>query len=146
MLKGKEFGAAIGVAIDRMLKNGHAKTKASIARHFGMKPPSLSDWVNKGSVAKDKLPELWRYFSKVAGPEHWGMELGEWPAELSKSGDDSTQRDAGVSKKRPPTKREQRINEIVALLQKTDIEGLAVVKREAERMIEQYPLAKQTLK
>ena len=51
-----------------------------------------------------------------------------------------------VSQKRPLTKREQRINEIVALLQKTDIEGLAVVKREAERMIEQYPLAKQTLK
>lgn len=45
---------------------------------------------------------------------------------------------------RKKTKRELRIEEINAFLSSTDIEGLAVVLREAERMAEQYPLAKQT--
>lgn len=83
MLKGKDFGAAIGRAIKLKLDAGAAKSKAEIARHFGMKPPSLADWVNKGSVSKDKLPEMWRYFSDVAGPDHWGMTPDEWPAGLA---------------------------------------------------------------
>lgn len=83
MLKGKDFGKAIGEAIDLKLKNGSVATKAEIARHFGMKPPSLSDWVKKGSVAKHKLPELWRYFSDVVGPAHWDLTPQEWPAGLS---------------------------------------------------------------
>lgn len=83
MLKGKDFGSAIGEAVQRKLDAGFAKSKAEIARHFGMQPPSLSDWVKKGSVAKDKLPELWRYFSDVAGPDHWGLSASEWPSGLS---------------------------------------------------------------
>lgn len=83
MLKGKEFGSAIGEAIKLKLAAGSASSKAEIARHFGMKPPSLSDWVKKGSVSKDKLPELWRYFSDVVGPDHWGLLPSEWPAGLS---------------------------------------------------------------
>lgn len=83
MLKGKDFGEAIGKAIDLKLRKGFAASKAEIARHFGMKPPSLSDWVKKGSVAKDKLPELWRYFSDVVGPAHWDLTPDEWPAGLT---------------------------------------------------------------
>lgn len=82
MLKGTEFGKAIGEAIQRKLDRGSASSKAAIARHFNMQPPSLTDWVKKGSVAKDKLPELWRYFSDVAGPEHWGLTSSEWPSGL----------------------------------------------------------------
>lgn len=85
MLKGKDFGEAIGKAIDLKLRKGSAASKAEIARHFGMKPPSLSDWVKKGSVAKDKLPELWRYFSDVVGPAHWDLTPDEWPAGLTDS-------------------------------------------------------------
>lgn len=99
MLKGKEFGAAIARAIQLKLDSGAAKTKAEIARHFGMKPPSLADWVKKGSVAKDKLPELWRYFSDVAGPDHWGMTKSEWPAGLTDGRDidhDHLKSDAGL--------------------------------------------------
>lgn len=73
MLKGKELGSAIGEAIDLKIKSGKAKSKAEIARHFRVQPPSVFDWINKGSIAKDKLPELWRYFSDVVGPEHWGL-------------------------------------------------------------------------
>lgn len=146
MLKGKEFGKAIGDAIDLKLKGGHVKTKAAIARHFNMKPPSLIDWVKKGSVAKDKLPELWRYFSDVAGPKHWGMEPGEWPAELSTANDSSLPSNAVISKKRPPTKREQRIDAITALLHTVDMDGLAVILERAKDAVRDYPLAKETRK
>lgn len=85
MLKGKEFGAAIGEAVKLKIEQGKATSKAEIARHFGMKPPSLSDWVKKGSVSKDKLHELWRYFSDVVGPDHWGITQSEWPLGLTGS-------------------------------------------------------------
>ncbi len=42
-----------------------------------VQPPSIYDWIKKGSISKDKLPELWRFFSDVVGPEHWG--LNEYP-------------------------------------------------------------------
>lgn len=73
MLKGVELGAAIKVAIDKKLAAGGAESKAAIARHFGVKPPSIHDWIKRGSIAKDKLPELWRYFSDVVGDDHWGL-------------------------------------------------------------------------
>ncbi|KDC23896.1 hypothetical protein L505_3670 [Bordetella bronchiseptica F4563] len=77
MLNGSELGAAIKAAIDMKIASGAAPSQAAIARHFGIKPPSIHDWIKKGSISKDKLPELWRYFSDVAGPEHWGLKA--WP-------------------------------------------------------------------
>lgn len=74
MLNGKELGRAIGQAIDRKLTSGSVKSKTEIARHFGVKLPSIYDWIKKGSISKDKLPELWSYFSDVVGPEHWGLK------------------------------------------------------------------------
>lgn len=85
MLKGQEFGAAIDAAIKLKLKSGAVASKAAIARHFGMQPPSLVDWVKKGSVSKEKLPALWAYFADVVGPDHWGLSRAEWPAGLSKN-------------------------------------------------------------
>jgi SOS-response transcriptional repressor LexA len=73
MLKGKELGAAIKRAIEMKIASGNAESKAEIARHFDIKPPSIFDWINKGSISKDKLPELWRYFSDVVGADHWGI-------------------------------------------------------------------------
>lgn len=74
MLSGKELGLAIEQAINKKLALGTVRTKAEIARHFEIKPPSIHDWIKKGSISKDKLPELWKYFSDVVGPEHWGLE------------------------------------------------------------------------
>lgn len=68
MLTGKELGAAIGEAI--RIKG---VTKASVARHFHIKPPSISDWISRGTIDKAKLDELFAYFSDVVGPEHWGI-------------------------------------------------------------------------
>lgn len=83
MLKGKELGKAIDFAINAKIAAGYARSKAEIAREFGMKPPPLVDWVKKGSISKDKLPKLWKYFSDVVGPDHWGLEKCEWPAGLT---------------------------------------------------------------
>ena len=67
MLTGKQLGAAIGEAI-RM----KGVSKAAVARHFKIKPPSISDWINRGTIDKSKLDELFSYFSDVVGPEYWG--------------------------------------------------------------------------
>ncbi|WP_295378429.1 XRE family transcriptional regulator [uncultured Pseudacidovorax sp.] len=67
MLTGKELGAAIRAAIERK-----GVTQREVADFFGVKPPSVSDWINKGTIGKDKLVKLWQYFDEV-GPEHWGM-------------------------------------------------------------------------
>ena len=45
---------------------------------------------------------------------------------------------------KPKTRREQRIDEILALLQRIDMEGLAVVLDKAERVVKKYPAIKQT--
>ncbi|MGQ3092431.1 MAG: hypothetical protein ACT6RP_03185 [Roseateles sp.] len=48
-------------------------SKAKLAEDFGVKAPSVQDWVNKGTIDKAKLPKLWAYFADVAGPSHWGL-------------------------------------------------------------------------
>lgn len=73
MLSGIELGRAIEQAINKKISAGSAKSKAEIARHFKIKAPSIHDWIKKGSISKEKLPELWNYFSDVVGPEHWGL-------------------------------------------------------------------------
>jgi len=57
MLTGKALGAAIDKA---MAVKG--VTKAEVAAHFGIKPPSVYDWVNHGRISKKHLPELFNYF------------------------------------------------------------------------------------
>lgn len=74
MLSGKELGTAIAKAIDLKIASGAASSKAEVAKKFGVKPPSIHDWIKKGTISKDKLPLLWEYFSDVVGPEHWGIE------------------------------------------------------------------------
>lgn len=83
MLIGKSLGQAIAEAIRKKIATGAIKTKAEVAHHFGVRPASMTDWTKSGTISKDKLPELWRFFSDVAGPEHWGMSESEWPAGLS---------------------------------------------------------------
>ncbi|MPS76556.1 MAG: LexA family transcriptional repressor [Achromobacter sp.] len=77
MLNGTDLGAAIKAAIEKKIASGAVASQAAIARHFNVKPPSIHDWIKKGSISKDKLPELWRYFSDVVGPDHWGLKA--WP-------------------------------------------------------------------
>ncbi|MGL5470041.1 MAG: LexA family transcriptional regulator [Shewanella sp.] len=50
---------------------------AEVARAFGVKPPSVSDWKAHGRVHKKHIPKLLSYFRDVVGPEHWGLEAQE---------------------------------------------------------------------
>ena len=68
MLTGKNLGVAIASAIK--LKG---VSKAAVARHFNVKPPSISDWCDRGPIKKDKLTDLFDYFADVVGPAHWGL-------------------------------------------------------------------------
>lgn len=80
MLTGKELGRAIREAI--ALKG---VTQVAVAKHFHVKPPSVQDWLKQGVIAKEKLPELWRYFSDVVGPDHWGLQDFPIPMERADS-------------------------------------------------------------
>ena len=68
MLTGKELGAAIARAIE--LKG---VPKTAVADHFGIRGPSIYDWIKHGRIGKQHLNELVAYFSDVVGPEHWGI-------------------------------------------------------------------------
>lgn len=74
MLTGPELGAAIEAA--RILKK---VTKKAMAEHFHVAPPSVQDWVKRGTIEKQKLPQLWAYFSDVVGPSHWGLADWNYP-------------------------------------------------------------------
>lgn len=70
MLTGSELGAAIEAA-----RKKKRITKKALADHFGVTPPSIQDWVNRGTIDKEKLPALWHFFSDVVGPDHWGLRV-----------------------------------------------------------------------
>ena len=74
MLTGEQLGAAIRVAIEKK-----GVSQVAVAAHFGVKPPSVQDWINRGTIGKEKLPKLWDYFADVAGPEHWGLSAANAP-------------------------------------------------------------------
>ena len=71
MLTGKALGQAVAHAI--ALKG---VSKAAVARHFEIKPPSISDWCNSGTIDKRHLEKLFAYFSDVVEMEHWGIVSG----------------------------------------------------------------------
>lgn len=68
MLTGIPLGQAIAEAIK--LKG---VTPTEVAAHFGIKPPSVHNWMSTGRIGKDKLSRLFQYFSDVVKPDHWGM-------------------------------------------------------------------------
>jgi transcriptional regulator with XRE-family HTH domain len=76
LVTGPAFGTAIRVAL------GHkGMTQKELARHFGVTPQSVQDWLKRGVVGKDKLFALLDLFRDVVGPEHWGLEA--YPPEIA---------------------------------------------------------------
>lgn len=76
MLTGRDLGDAIRSAIKKK-----GVTQREVARVFEVQPPSVQDWMKRGTVAKDKLPALWHYFEDVVGPDHWGLDsFPRWPS------------------------------------------------------------------
>lgn len=68
MLTGKELGDALKVAIEKK-----DVTKVAVADYFGVKPPSVQDWIKFGRIGKQHLNNLVAYFADVVPPSHWGM-------------------------------------------------------------------------
>ncbi len=68
MLTGKALGAAIKSALEKA-----EMTQAYVARHFKIKPPSVSGWITTGRISKPNFEELRLLLAKVVGPEHWGL-------------------------------------------------------------------------
>lgn len=76
MLTGRDLGDAIRSAIEKK-----GVTQREVASVFDVKPPSIQDWIKRGTVSKDKLPALWHYFEDVVGPSHWGLDsFPGWPS------------------------------------------------------------------
>lgn len=68
MLSGEELGRAIRAAID-----AKGITQKVVAAEFGIKQPSVSDWIKFGRIDKKHLSHLMAFFSDVVGPAHWGL-------------------------------------------------------------------------
>lgn len=124
MLTGKELGEAIGSAISKK-----GVKPADVARHFGIKPPSVNGWVATGRIGKDKLSSLFEYFSDVAGPEHWGMST---PMPTT-----APTLPANIPRLTPPP--DPLLAELLAHAGRMSRAGLARLVERAASLAEQYP-------
>ncbi|WP_374557718.1 LexA family transcriptional regulator [Aquitalea pelogenes] len=75
MLTGEKLGAALAAAIQMK-----GVSKADVARHFDVKPPSIQGWLKNGRISKVHIEKLLTYFSDVVGPDHWGITNMEMAA------------------------------------------------------------------
>lgn len=69
MYSGEKLGQALAEAIEKK-----GVKKAEVARFFGIKQPSLSDWIKSGRIGKQHIDKLIEYFSDVVEPSHFGID------------------------------------------------------------------------
>ena len=79
MLTGPDLGAALKRAIELKLVS-----QSAVAREFGIKQPSVSEWIRYGRIGKRHIPHLVAYFAGVVRPEHWGLPAS-WAAGMAPS-------------------------------------------------------------
>jgi hypothetical protein len=77
MKQGPDLAKAIFEAVEMKLDGINYRSKASIARVFGIQPPSLYGWMSTGRVSDGNLRHLLKFFADVTTPQHWGLE--KWP-------------------------------------------------------------------
>lgn len=129
MLTGEKLGAAIDQAIKMK-----GVSKAAVARHFKVKPPSINDWIKRGTIDKSKLDELFLYFSDVVRSEHWGISNASskhWPIATKASEIPS-----------PPCRPLVQI--VCTLAEQIDDNGLRELAGFARCLTGTHPLAKKT--
>lgn len=54
-------------------------SNAEVARAFGVKGPSVYDWLKHGRIGKQHINQLVAYFADVVPPSHWGIEDAPQP-------------------------------------------------------------------
>lgn len=140
MLKGKELGAAIGEAIRLKIASGVIVSKADVAKHFGIKTPSIYDWIKKGSISKDRLFGLWAYFSDVVGPEHWGLQSSVYQAAINSPRHVVSDNVSPIYQIVPKTKRQERIDDLVNIANSISDEGIAVLLFKAREIASEHPI------
>lgn len=64
MLTGPDLGAALKRAMELKLVS-----QSAVAREFGIKQPSVSEWIRYGRIGKRHIPHLVAYFAGVVRPE-----------------------------------------------------------------------------
>lgn len=69
MYSGEKLAKAVAEAIQMK-----GVRKSDVARHFGIKPPSVSGWVSHGRISKEHIGKLIEYFSDVVPPAHFGIQ------------------------------------------------------------------------
>lgn len=84
MYTGTQLGDAISTAIDLKIATGAAPSKKAIAIHFGIRPPSIYDWIKRGTIGKEKIPKLIHFFSDVVDRSHWGIDVDAGKATVLK--------------------------------------------------------------
>lgn len=121
MLHGKALGQAIDAAIQLKIDAGKIKSRSDVARTFGVSPQAIRGWVMTGSIAKEKIPLLWQYFSDVVGPSHWG--LSESDTIFIQAGSGKMSEDTGADRVWPfsITKREDVLRLSPQQLQQLDL-------------------------
>jgi hypothetical protein len=72
MLSGLELAAAFSEAM-RLKKQKTGATQQDVAKAFGVRQASVSEWGKTGRIAKKHLNLLVEYFSDVVDAEHWGL-------------------------------------------------------------------------
>lgn len=72
MLTGADLGRALLLAMQRK-----GVKQQRMAEEFGVRQPSVSEWLRYGRIGKRHLTHLVAYFKDVVGPEHWGL-TADW--------------------------------------------------------------------
>lgn len=75
--KGRALADLLTRLVNAKIDKGAARSKSEIARALGIQNPSLYGWLETGRIARDRMPQVIRYFKDVSTPNDWGLE--DWP-------------------------------------------------------------------
>lgn len=129
MLTGKVLGDAIRAALKKK-----GVTQKALAAHFDVQPPSVHGWLTTGTIGKEKLVELWRYFAPEIGPEHWGLD--EFPAPGIAQGFDASNVTAALTRESAPTP--YRIPEALEILEVALLRCSQNDRKELQKLFDLY--------
>lgn len=52
-------------------------SQTDLASEFGIRQPSVSEWIKYGRISKTHIPKLIEFFAEVVGPDHWGLPISK---------------------------------------------------------------------
>lgn len=116
-------GSKLGDALKEAMTIKGVK-QAAVAEAFGIKQPSVSEWLKFGRIGKKHIPQLVEWFSDVVGPEHWGLPAS-WvahavDAESSEPLDEAQSAEAFTDSDRELLQEVKEMLDVPALAQKFD--------------------------